>query len=178
MFAHAKSLSRLVRRRASLGRFEMKCGRTASVWAPASLYTSLKRFEPADLAVAYNFVKRRLVYFSLPGIQCLVDKFISRSCEAQPPHRGRIVSRRKAYEVWKDSKGAAAFDRRLRKVLFVGLSDGSRIDLLRRSNFSRISQEQVVPMMNVDIEKWRGLSDNLARLPIAPEQAVKMEPAT
>ena len=63
----------------------------------------------------------------------------------------------KRYEVWKDSKCAAAFDRRLRKVLFVGLSDGSRIDLLRRSNFSRISQEQVVPMMNVDIEKMARL---------------------
>lgn len=128
-----------------------------------TLATWLKQFDPADRAVAYTFVKRRLVYLSLPEIQCLVDNFIP---EVVTPNLRTVVASDlgvKSYEVWKDSKGAAAFDRRLRKVLFVGLSDGSRIDLLRRSNFSRMSQEQVVPMMNVDIEKWRDLNDNLAK---------------
>src|SRR5688500_13192230 len=124
-----------------------------------TLATWLKQFEPADRAAAYAFVKKRLVYLSLPEIQCLVDNFIP---EIVTPNLRAVVASDlgvKPYEVWKDSKGATAFNHRLRKVLFVGLSDGSRIDLLRRNNFSRISQEQVVPMMNVDIEKWRDLNE-------------------
>lgn len=128
-----------------------------------TLATWLKQFETSDRAAAYTFVKRRLVYFSLPEIQCLVDNFIP---EIVTPNLRAVVASDlgvKPYEVWKNVEGAAAFDRRLRKVLFVGLSDGSRIDLLRRSNFSRISQEQVVPMMNVDHEKWRDLNKNLIK---------------
>lgn len=128
-----------------------------------TLATWLKQFEPKDREAAYAFVKTRLVYVSLPEIQCLVENFIP---EVVTPNLRSVVASdlgMKPYEVWKDAKGAAAFNKRLRKVLFVGLSDGSRIDLLRRSNFSRISQEQVVPMMNVDIEKWRDLNDNLVK---------------
>ena len=128
-----------------------------------ALATWLKQFEPRDREAAYTFVKTRLVYFSLPEIQCLVENFIP---EVVTPNLRSVVASDlgvKPYEVWKDSQGVAEFNRRLRKILFVGLSDGSRIDLLRRSNFSRISQEQVVPMMNVDFEKWRDLNDNLVR---------------
>jgi hypothetical protein len=128
-----------------------------------TLATWLKQFEHADRTAAYDFVKKRLVYFSLPEIQCLVDNFIP---EVVTPNLREVVAANlgvKPYEVWKDSKSAEAFYRRLRKVLFVGLSDGSRIDLLRRSNFSRISQEQVVPSINVDIEKWRDLNENLVK---------------
>jgi hypothetical protein len=126
-----------------------------------TLATWLKQFEHGDRAAAYEFVKQRLVYLSLPEIQCLVDNFIP---EVVTPNLRQVVAADlnvKPYEVWKDSKGAKAFNRRLRKVLFVGLSDGSRIDLLRRSNFTLISQEQAVPMMNIDIEKWRDLNENL-----------------
>lgn len=130
-----------------------------------SLATWLKQFDKADRPAAYAFVKRRLVYLSLPEIQCLVDNFIP---EIVTPHLREVVASElgvKPYEVWADAKGAQAFDRRLRKVLFIGLSDGSRIDLLRRSNFSRISTEQVVPMMNIDLEKWRDLNKNLVEHP-------------
>jgi hypothetical protein len=128
-----------------------------------TLATWLKQFEHADRAAAYDLVKKRLIYISLPEIQCLVENFIP---EVVTPNLREVVAADlgvKPYEVWKDSMGAKAFSRRLRKVLFVGLSDGSRIDLLRRTNFSRISQEQIVPMMNVDIEKWRDLNDNLVQ---------------
>jgi hypothetical protein len=128
-----------------------------------TLATWLKHFEHADREAAYDFIKKRLVYVSFAEIQCLVENLIP---EVVTPNLREVVAADlsvKPYEVWKDRKGAEAFNRRLRKILFVGLSDGSRIDLLRRSNFSRISQEQVVPMMNVDIEKWRDLNDNLVK---------------
>ena len=71
-------------------------------------------------------MKKRLVYFSLPEIQRLVENFIP---EVVTPNLRDVVAADlgiKPYEVWKDSKSAEAFNRRLRKVLFVGLSDGSR----------------------------------------------------
>lgn len=128
-----------------------------------TLATWLKQFDRDDRAAAYTFVRQRLVYISLAEIQCLVENFIP---EVVTPNLREQVAADlgvRPYEVWKDGKGADAFNRRLRKVLFVGLSDGSRIDLLRRTNFSRISQEQVVPMMNIDIDKWRDLNENLVK---------------
>lgn len=130
-----------------------------------TLATWLKQFDIADRPAAYSFVKERLVYLSLPEVQCLVDNFIP---EVVTPRLREIVAEElgvKPYEVWSDANGSAAFNRRLRKVLFIGLSDGSRIDLLRRNNVSRISQEQVVPMMNIDLEKWRDLNKNLVEHP-------------
>src|SRR3546814_7145778 len=67
----------------------------------------------------------------------------------------------KPYEVWRTIESATAFKRRLRRCLFVGLSDGSRIDVLRRANAGRLSQEQIIPMMNVDDEKWKSLAKDL-----------------
>ncbi len=59
-------------------------------------------------------------------------------------------------------EGSANFNRRLRRTLFVGLSDGSRIDILQRANARRMSTEQVVPMLNVDHDKWLDLAKKLA----------------
>ncbi len=126
-----------------------------------SLATWLKQFNPDDRAAAYEFVKRRLVYVSLQEMQCLVEGFVP---EVVTPNLRRIVARQlhvKPYEVWTEGAGAKEFKRRLRKTLFVGMSDGSRIDMLRRTNSGRISTEQVVPMMNVDDEKWRDLNEKL-----------------
>jgi hypothetical protein len=129
-----------------------------------SLATWLKQFAPEDRSAAYDFIKRRLVYISLPEMQCLVETFLP---EVVTPHLRRMVALQlgiKPYEVWADKSGAEAFKRCLRKTLFVGMSDGSRIDMLRRANAGRISTEQVVPMMNVDKEKWLDLSKNLRQV--------------
>src|SRR3546814_871404 len=67
------------------------------------------------------------------------------------------------HEVWGNSTGAEAFRKLLRRCLFVGLSDGARIDILRRANAGRLSQEQIVPMMNVDKKKWEDLGETLRK---------------
>ncbi len=126
-----------------------------------SLVSWLRRFDEADRAAAYAFVKGRLVYISTLEMQRVIETFIP---ETVTPYLRRSVAAElhiKPYEVWKTSEGANAFKRRLRRCLFVGLSDGSRIDVLRRANAGRLSQEQVIPMMNVDDEKWRSLAGDL-----------------
>lgn len=126
-----------------------------------SFATWLKQFEPEDREVAFRFIRERLVYISVAEMQCLIEAFVP---EILTPNLRQIVGQElgiPAYKVWATTKGAETFRKRLRKTLFVGMSDGSRIDVLRRANSGRLSQEQVVPMLNVDFEKWRDLAENL-----------------
>jgi hypothetical protein len=126
-----------------------------------SLVSWLRGFDPADRETAYALVRDRLVYVSTAEMQRVIETFIP---ETVTPYLRRAVAGAlgmKPYEVWKSKEGAESFSAHLRRCLFVGLSDGSRIDVLRRANAQRLSQEQVVPMMNVDNEKWRGLGKDL-----------------
>ncbi len=128
-----------------------------------SLVSWLRHFAEADRATAYQLVKARLVYISTLEMQRVIETFIPET--VTPYLRGSVGDQLgiKPYEVWKTAEAAEAFRRRLRRCLFVGLSDGSRIDVLRRANAGRLSQEQVVPMMNVDDDKWKSLADDLKR---------------
>lgn len=126
-----------------------------------SLVSWLRQFDEADRSAAYAFVKERLVYISTLEMQRVIETFIP---ETVTPYLRRAVASElgiRPYEVWKTSDGATAFKHRLRRCLFVGLSDGSRIDVLRRANAGRLSQEQVIPMLNVDDDKWKSLAADL-----------------
>lgn len=126
-----------------------------------SLATWLKQFDPEDRQTAYDFVKHRLVYISNAEMHRVIDAFFP---ETVTPHFRRLAAEQtgiRPHEVWGNSDAVAAFEQILRRSLIVGMSDGSRIDILRRANSGRISQEQVVPMMNIGIEKWRDLGGKL-----------------
>lgn len=41
------------------------------------------------------------------------------------------------------------------RTLYVGVSDGARIDVFRRYNEGAISNEQVVPMAEISVAKWK-----------------------
>lgn len=126
-----------------------------------SLATWLKQFAKVDRAAAYQFVKTRLVYVSLPELHRLIETFVPEV--VTPTIRGVVAQELgiKPYEVWQTQQGADSFKRHLRQTLFVGMSDGSRIDILRRVNSRRLSTEQIVPMMNIDRAKWRDLAKKL-----------------
>ncbi len=126
-----------------------------------SLVSWLRHFDETDRPAAYEFVKTRLVYISSLEMQRVIETFLP---EIVTPYLRRSVAAQlgtKPYEVWKTREASKAFTERLRRCLFVGLSDGSRIDVLRRANAGLLSQEQVVPMMNVDDDKWKSLAKDL-----------------
>lgn len=126
-----------------------------------SLAFWLQQFPPEKRQAAYDFVKTRLIYISPAELQCLIEAFVP---EIVTPAIRKIVAEEqgvKAYEVWRSPESAARFRQRLRRTLFVGLSDGSRIDIMRRANSGRVSTEQVLPMLHVDEDKWGDLDDNL-----------------
>lgn len=122
----------------------------------------LKQFDKEDRHTAYDFFKRRLVYISPAELQCLIEIFVP---EVVTPNLRRVVAQQmgiKPYEVWATTEGAKLFERRLRSTLFIGMSDGSRTDILRRANAGRLSTEQVVATLAIDDEKWRNLNKELA----------------
>lgn len=126
-----------------------------------SLVSWLRQFDPADREPAYNFIKTRLVYISTLEMQRVIENFIPETVTPFLRQSVAIPLGIKPYEVWKTAASSKAFSDALRRCLFVGLSDGSRIDVLRRANSGRLSQEQVIPMMNVDDEKWKSLGNDL-----------------
>ena len=126
-----------------------------------NLATWLKQFEPEDRQTAYDFVRRRLVYVSAAEIQRAIEAFVP---ETVTPHLRRLAAQTAGiapHEVWGSAAGAEAFDRILRRCLFIGLSDGSRIDILRRANATKLTTEQIAPMMNIGNEKWEDLGQEL-----------------
>ncbi len=121
----------------------------------------LHQFQSSDRHAAYQFVKQRLVFISSAEMYRVIEAFLP---EVVTPYLRECVAMERgiaAHEVWSMPEHTKAFNSRLRRCLFVGLSDGSRIDILRRANSGRLSQDQVVPMMNVDNEKWRSLGKDL-----------------
>ena len=52
-------------------------------------------------------------------------------------------------------------ERLLRQTLFMGLSDGARIDTIRHANSGVLGNEQFVQGTQVDTDKWSDLLDNL-----------------
>ena len=121
----------------------------------------LRQFEPEDRRAAYNFVRHRLVYISTAEMHRVIDTFVPESVTPYLREAAAAEVGIKPYETWGHPQGVEAFNRLLRCSLFVGLSDGSRIDVLRRANSGRLVQDQVVPMLDVGIEKWADLKKEL-----------------
>ena len=127
-----------------------------------SLVTWLQQFESSqERETAYAFVRRTLVYVGPSEMQRLVEQFYPRTV------RDRLVSMVAAecgiqrYQVLADPAARAKEKRLRRQTLFMGLSDGARIDTIRRAYSGVLSNEQFVSSTQVDTEKWKDLLDNL-----------------
>lgn len=126
-----------------------------------SLAQWLNQFETIeDRNVAYEFLKQNLIFISNNQILQLVNlsfsifikpKLISKSAgilNSNKFHIKKIIDS----DVYKDM---------MRKSIFIGLSDGSRIDQLRR--FAKLSNEQVLTSYFIDSEKINELKEELKR---------------
>ena len=128
-----------------------------------SLATWLQQFKPHERQTAYAFVRSSLVYIGPSELQRLVEQFYPRFV------RDRLVRMVAAehgispYRVLIDPNGLAARERLHRQTLFMGLSDGARIDTIRHANSGVLGNEQFVQGTQVDTEKWRDLLDNLRK---------------
>ena len=126
-----------------------------------SLATWLQQFKPQERETAYTFVRRTLVYIGPSEMQRVVEQFYPRFVRDRLI---RMVARERGvppYRVLIDPSGEAAMERLRRQTLFMGLSDGARIDTIRHANSGVLGNEQFVQGTQVDTDKWRDLLDNL-----------------
>ena len=126
-----------------------------------SLAVWLQQFERSERKTAYAFVRNTLAYVGPGELQRLVEQFYPRF--VRPRLMQMIAAERKipAYRVIADDAAYAAGKTLLRQTLFMGLSDGARIDILRHANAGLLSNEQVVIATQVDKKKWSDLLESL-----------------
>lgn len=126
-----------------------------------SLVGWLQQFRAEHRPIAYDFLRNRLLYISSDEISHLVEGIYSKEI------RPRLVSELASalgvdpYRVWGHTDAVREYQRLLRQCLFLGLSDGARIDEFRRVNEGIISNEQVTTTVQLDSDKWMELRDEL-----------------
>lgn len=147
----------------SLLKFDGYRDYVAGVRFAESLAGWLSQFDPPDRTAAYVFVKTRLVYFSPLEIHRLVDQLYPRFIE---PKLRKAASERTEvppYLVMARENSKLELSRERRQTLFMGLSDGARLDILRRANAGVLVNDQVVLATHVDEEKWKDLAKKLRK---------------
>ena len=110
---------------------------------------------------AYAFSRQVLVYVGPAEMSRLVEAFYPDHVER---HLVRIVAEEHEIPphcVWSSQATARAYDSLLRRTLFIGLSEGAHLDLVRRTNTGIISNEQILLATYVDGDKWNKLLKDL-----------------
>ncbi len=129
-----------------------------------SLVTWLQQFEqPQERETAYAFVRHSLVYIGPSEMQRLVEQFYPRTVRDRIVHMVATECQIQPYRVLADPDAQAAEKRLRRQTLFMGLSEGAHVDILRRMNSGLLSNEQFVQGTQVDTDKWKDLLDHLRK---------------
>lgn len=126
-----------------------------------SLVTWLQQFRASEREIAYSFVRNALVYIGPAEMERLAEQFYP---QAVRERLLRIIAKEygvPAYRILAMPEALEAVRCLRRQTLFMGLSDGARIDTLRHINVGVISNEQLVVATQVDTDKWQDLLGKL-----------------
>lgn len=127
-----------------------------------SLATWLQQFKtPEERKTAYDFVRNALVYVGPSEMQRLVEQLYPKMVRDRLVRMVAEERKIPPYRVYADEEARKAVERLRRQTLFMGLSDGARIDGLRHSNVGLLTNEQLVVSTQLDTEKWQDLLGNL-----------------
>lgn len=126
-----------------------------------SLANWLQQFEFSERDIAYDFIRNHLVYVGPAEIQHLVELTYPET--VQPRLLAAVANSLGVpkYRVWARAETSAAYELLRHKTLFLGLSDGARMDAFRRANVGLISNEQLVLATQIDGDKWKDLLKSL-----------------
>lgn len=127
----------------------------------SSLIRWLHQFEAPDRDYAYSLLREKVIFLSAPEIQHLVKRTV-------PAHFHNVWVERLAkqfgvpkYALWSVPESRAAYGKLVRRSLFIGLSDGARIDAFRRANVGVVGNEQVVANYELSDSKLKGMLEDL-----------------
>lgn len=128
-----------------------------------SLALWLRQFDTVEeKRVAYRFVKERLIFISESEINHLISIVYP---DRIRPFLVREVAAETGMSGWKVRSIASSLAYRalLRRCLFLGLSDGARTGVFRRSNAGVISHEQVLQNYEVTSRKAADMLEELRK---------------
>ncbi|MFT3795224.1 hypothetical protein [Flavobacterium sp.] len=126
-----------------------------------SLVKWLSQFATLDERnVAYDFFKRRLIFISNDQMLHLVNITFSDRINPFLIKKTASETQTNPYLINKITK-SVSYTKVLRRSLFIGLSDGSRIDQLRR--YSNLDNEQVIPTYQINSDKVNDMIANLKK---------------
>lgn len=154
-FAWLRLMSRL--------KYDSYRGFVAGVRFVESLAGWLQQFDGADRHVAYEMVRNRLLYLDPAATQHLVDLAFPETIRSQLVEDAASQMQIRPYQLWASDEGRQRFGALLQRTLFLGLSDGARIDQFRRANVGIISNEQVAVGTELDDTKWDSFLQELAQ---------------
>lgn len=126
-----------------------------------SLVRWLQQFDKIEREDAYNFVRERLVYIGLSELYHLVEQFYPKVAQERIVKTVAKKRNIQKYEAKLRTDLSNEIDLLRRKTLFLGLSDGARIDVLRHNTTGTLSNEQLVPTTQLDPDKWQDLLADL-----------------
>lgn len=127
-----------------------------------SLACWLQQFQTSkERNTAYEFIRKALVYVGPAELQTLVKQLYPRFVRARLTSLAAKECGIKPYQALVSQQAMGIFERINRQVLYMGLSDGARIDFVRRANIGLINNEQIVIATQVNADKWQDLLENL-----------------
>ncbi|WP_137123436.1 phosphoribosyltransferase-like protein [Segeticoccus rhizosphaerae] len=128
-----------------------------------SLASWLQQFGLGQREVAYEFVMNRLVYIGPSEMEKLVSQFYSNVVHPEILSAVADEMGVPRYALLSNEEARQRIARLRRRTLFLGLSDGARVDYIRHQNVGLISNEQVVGSTQLDSAKWADLLDELQK---------------
>lgn len=121
----------------------------------------LQQFSEADRQAAYDFVLSRLLFITTAEIERLVEALFPDLVYYNILDAVSAKNSTLPHLVLRTDVGRRCFEDDIRKTLFIGLSDGARMDVFRRANVGRIVNDQVLVTTEVDNSKWRSTHKEL-----------------
>ncbi len=128
-----------------------------------SLADWLQQFPADEREHAYSFIRSRLVFFSAGEMRHLVELFYPDTVEPRLLTYAAELAGIPRYQVWANREASELYRKLLRKSIFIELSDGAQLDVFRRANEGRISNEQVVNTPRINKTKWDEMLGKLRR---------------
>lgn len=122
----------------------------------------LSQFPPASRECAWKLLREHLIYVSQDEMHHLVSltgPVIEREMRAAVAKRLGLP----VYLVEADPKAQFVLREMRCRTLYVGVSDGARIDVFRRYNEGDVNNEQVVAMIEISEKKQVKLKEKLAK---------------
>lgn len=122
----------------------------------------------------YDFIRDNLIFVSQREMHHLVSLLMP---IIERDMRNRVAQELKIplYRAWIDAAAVERLKRMKRRTLYVGVSDGARVDVFRRFNEGDVSNEQIVATNEISATKWKDLvkvlSEDLTKMGAEEEEA-------